>query len=55
MPGVNCIICLSEGSSVVLAGGEMISGSSDLWVDLKQQRTLNAAPANMLNVTLIWS
>jgi len=32
----------------------MILGSSALCVDLKQQRTLNAAQANRLNVTLIW-
>jgi len=32
----------------------MISDSSALWVDLKQQRTLKAAQANRLNVTLIW-
>jgi len=32
----------------------MISGSSELSADVKQQRTLNPAQENILNVTFIW-
>jgi len=46
---------LSEGSSVAFAGGSMmISGSSELSADVKQQRTLSPAQENILNVTFIW-
>ena len=52
--GANCMMGLSKGSSVMFAGGEVISGSSDLWVDLRQQRTLNPGQTNKPNVTPIW-
>lgn len=45
---------LAKGSSVVFAAGWMVSDSSTLSVDLKQQRTLNPAQTKRLNVTLIW-
>ena len=32
----------------------MISGSSELSADVKQQKTLNPAQDNILNVTFIW-
>lgn len=38
----------------MFAGGGVISGSSSLRVDLRQQRTLSPAQTNRLNVTLIW-
>jgi len=53
-PGANCTVGLSGGSSLIFVGREMISGSSALRADLKQQRMLNAAQENRLNVTLIW-
>ena len=39
---------------MVFAAGWMVSGSSTLSVDVKQQRTLSPAQTNRLNVTLIW-
>ena len=39
---------------MVFAAGWMVSDSSTLSVDLKQQRTLNPAQTKRLNVTLIW-
>ena len=45
---------LAKGWSVVFAAGWMVSDSSTLSVDLKQQRTLNPAQTKRLNVTLIW-
>jgi len=39
---------------MVFAAGWMLSGSSTLSVDVKQQRTLSPAQTNRLNVTLIW-
>ena len=48
------MIGLSKGSSVVSAGGWMVSGSSAPCVDLRQQRTLRPAQTNRLSVTLIW-
>ena len=38
---------------MVFAVGWMVSGSSTLSVDVKQQRTLSPAQTNRLNVTLI--
>ena len=45
---------LSKGSSVMFVDREMISGSSALEDDLKQQRTLSPGQAKRLNLILIW-
>lgn len=52
--GANCMMGLAKGSSVAFAAGWMVSCSSTLSVDVKQQRTLNPAQTKRLNVTLIW-
>ena len=52
--GAGCVVGLAKGSSVVFVAGWMVSGSSTLPVDVKQQRTLNPAQTSRLNVTLIW-